>query len=148
MRRHLEREQQVNQKQIIAIIDDDPSVRLAISSLVRSLGLAVRLFSSAEQFLAAGALATIALVVTDVQMTGMSGLELQERLRQDGSDVPVIFVTAFPVPAIRQRALAGGACGFLAKPFAGAAMIRCIGEALAANPQRDALPAPPQGATP
>lgn len=138
----------MNQEQIISIIDDDPSVRLAISSLVRSLGLAVHLFSSAEQFLATGALATSALVVTDVQMPGMSGLELQERLRQDGSDVPFIFVTAFPEPLIRQRALAGGACGFLTKPFAGAAMIGCIGQALAAYSQRDALPAPPQGVTP
>ena len=115
----------------IAIVDDDASVRQALGSLVRSLGHHAALFDSAEQFLDAASIEARSVVVTDVQMPGMNGIELQERLRRDGHGVPVIFITAFPEEALRRRAMAGGATCFLAKPFEGDAMIRCIETALA-----------------
>ena len=115
----------------ISIVDDDASVRQALGSLVRSLGHDALLYDSAEHFLGAGAVHVSSVVVTDVQMPGMNGIELQERLRRDGHGVPVIFITAFPEEALRRRAMAGGATCFLAKPFEGDAMIRCIETALA-----------------
>ena len=115
----------------ISIIDDDDSVRQALGSLVRSLGFAAALFGSAEQFIEAGAVKTSAVVVTDVQMPGMSGVDLQDRLRSEGHTVPMIFITAFPEEALRKRAFAAGACCFLGKPFDGDIMIRCIESALA-----------------
>lgn len=114
----------------ISIIDDDDSVRQALGSLVRSLGFAASLFGSAEQFIAAGAIAFSAVVVTDVQMPGMTGVDLQDHLRRAGHTVPMIFVTAFPEEALRKRAFAAGACCFLGKPFDGDIMIRCIESAL------------------
>ncbi len=114
----------------LSIIDDDQSVRTGLGSLVRSLGMRVRLFASAEEFLAAGGTAGCDLVVTDVQMPGMGGLALLELLQEGGSTVPAIVVTAFPEPAARQRAAAAGACAFLAKPFDGDAIIHAIQQAL------------------
>lgn len=114
----------------ISIIDDDDSVRQALGSLVRSLGFAAALFGSAEQFIEAGGVNASAVVVTDVQMPGMNGVDLQDRLRREGHTVPMIFITAFPEEALRKRAFAAGACCFLGKPFDGDIMIRCIEAAL------------------
>lgn len=114
----------------ISIIDDDASMRQALGSLVRSLGFADALFGSAEQFIDAGAVQASAVVVSDVQMPGMSGVDLLDRLRREGHTVPMIFVTGFPGQAMRKRAFAAGACCFLSKPFDGDIMIRCIEAAL------------------
>ncbi|TDT88459.1 response regulator receiver domain-containing protein [Azorhizobium sp. AG788] len=115
---------------MISIIDDDESVRLATESLVRSLGLGASAFASAEAFLSSPERQSTACVITDVQMPGMSGIDLQARLRSDGDGLPLIFITAFPEERIRSQAHAGGAIGFLAKPFEGDEMIRCIDDAL------------------
>ncbi|MCS0495943.1 response regulator transcription factor [Ancylobacter mangrovi] len=124
---------------MISIIDDDESVRVATESLVRSLGLAARTFASAEDFLKSSLVEETACVITDVQMPGMSGVELQSVLRARGADTPLIFITAFPEERVRRQADAGGAIGFLAKPFDGSAMIECIDRALTA---RGAAPRP------
>jgi FixJ family two-component response regulator len=115
---------------MVAIIDDDESVRTATASLVRSLGLATSTFGSAEEFLRSPRLSEAGCVITDVQMPGMSGLDLQARLRADGNMMPMIFITAFPEERVRRQANAGGATGFLAKPFAGNEMIACLDRAL------------------
>ncbi|OYX88830.1 MAG: two-component system response regulator [Azorhizobium sp. 35-67-5] len=115
---------------MIAIIDDDEAVRLATESLVRSLGLGAMVFGSAEAFLVSAARRDTACVITDVQMPGMSGIDLQARLRTEGDTLPLIFITAFPEDRIRTQARAAGAVGFLAKPFEGEDMIRCIDDAL------------------
>src|SRR5260370_19706100 len=81
---------------LIAIIDDDESVRVTTDSLVRSLGYVVRTFASAEEFLGSERVDDFACVITDVQMPGMSGVQLQDHLRAQGSRVPFIFFTAFP----------------------------------------------------
>ncbi|MBS9477000.1 response regulator [Ancylobacter sp. VKM B-3255] len=116
---------------MVAIIDDDEQVRTATASLVRSLGLATRTFASAEDFLLSPEQGVADCVITDVQMPGMSGVELQAALRAKGSRTPLIFITAFPEDRIRRQVTLAGAVGFLAKPFDGQEMIACLDAALA-----------------
>ena len=107
-------------KPLIAIVDDDESVRRAIKRLVRSLGMAAETFSSGKDFIEL----TEAMpsfqpdcVVLDVQMPGLNGLEVQDHLVQRRSPLPVIFITAHDEAGVRERAMASGAVAFLRKPF-------------------------------
>jgi FixJ family two-component response regulator len=115
---------------VVSIIDDDSSVRVATDNLVRSLGYSVHTFASAEEFLASPYLNDTSCVIADVQMPTMSGLDLQASLLAQGYRVPFIFITAFAVDDARARALKAGAICFLAKPFAGEALIDCLETAL------------------
>jgi FixJ family two-component response regulator len=114
----------------VAVVDDDESVRDALSNLLASLDLGVATFASAEEFLASPASRAAACLITDVQMPGMSGLDLQRHLVASGNGIPVILITAFPRDHLRQQADAEGAFGFFAKPFDGRLMIDCIERAL------------------
>jgi FixJ family two-component response regulator len=116
---------------MISILDDDESVREATKGLVRSLGYAAATFASAEEFLQSDRIHDTSCLIADVQMPGLSGVELQDRLTEAGNSTPIIFVTAFPEERIRARALAGGACGFLSKPFSDESLIGCLVKALA-----------------
>ena len=116
---------------VISIIDDDFSVRLAISRLVRALGYHAHAFASAGEFLDSQRINDTRCVVADVQMPGMTGIELQSFLRAQGSSVPIIFITAFPEESLRAQALKEGAVCFLSKPFDGTKLIECIDSALA-----------------
>lgn len=118
---------------MITIIDDDESVRVATESLVRSLGFGAKSFASAEDFLVSSLLGETDCVITDVQMPGMSGVELRSHLRARGDQTPLIFITAFPEERIRRQVEAAGTFGFLAKPFDGDVMIDCIDRALQAR---------------
>ena len=111
---------------LVAIIDDDASVRATTDSLVRSLGYFVHTFACAEEFLRSDRIDDISCVIADVQMPGMSGVELQDLLRGQGYRVPFIFFTAFPDEKIRARALAAGAICYLTKPFDGDSLVRCL----------------------
>jgi FixJ family two-component response regulator len=111
---------------VISIIDDDASVRAATNNLLSSHGYLVHTFASAEEFLQSARLTDSSCVVADVQMPGMSGLDLLTHLRAQGYAVPFVFITAFPEESVRARALKAGAIGFLAKPFAGPALISCV----------------------
>ncbi len=113
-------------------MDDDGSVRDALTGLVRSLGMEAIGFLSADDFVARAGYEQVDCIVTDVQMPGMSGVELLEFLRKEQRAIPVIVVTAYPSPAARERALAAGAIHFMSKPFNGNEMVRCIEQALAA----------------
>jgi FixJ family two-component response regulator len=115
---------------IISIIDDDESSRIAAESLVASFGFIAHAFPSAEAFLASGDLARTACLITDIQLPGMSGLDLQERLREGGHWLPIIFMTAFPEPKRQRRAEAGGAWAYFEKPFDGGQLVKRIAEAL------------------
>jgi FixJ family two-component response regulator len=115
---------------VIAVIDDDTSFRRAAARLINSLGHAVASFASAEEFLQSGRLDETACLVSDVQMPGMSGVELQSRLRAEGRRLPVIFISAYPESNARKEALASGAVGFLDKPFSDDELISCIDQAL------------------
>jgi FixJ family two-component response regulator len=115
---------------VISIIDDDASVRAAMRSLVRSLGFAADTFASAEDFLQSPRVNESSCVITDVQMPGLSGIELQDRLLAEGRSMPIIFVTAFPNEAVRVRAMKAGAIGFLIKPFDAPTLISALDVAL------------------
>ena len=115
---------------MISIVDDDEDVREATKSLVRSLGYNALTFCSAEEFLGSAHVTATACLIADVQMPGMSGIELQERLIADGSRIPVIFVTAFPQEKLQGHVIKRGAIGYLRKPFDEGRLIECIDTAL------------------
>lgn len=117
---------------MVSIIDDDEAVREATKQLVLSLGHAAATFASAEEFLGSGRLHETACLITDVQMPGLSGVELQRRLLAQGHHVPIIFITAFPEERIRARVLKAGAVGFLSKPYREESLIKCLDMALTA----------------
>jgi FixJ family two-component response regulator len=129
----------LHQVPVISIVDDDESVREATKSLVLALGYKAMTFGSAEEFLGSAYLKSTACLITDVQMPGLSGVELQDRLIADGHSVPVIFVTGFPDETLQRRVLKSGAIGYLHKPCNGDRLIACIDEALASNQGRVAL---------
>ena len=113
----------------IAIVDDHESVRSALASLLRSYGYLTTCFDSAESLLAGVSLDTYHCIVSDLQMPGMSGIDLLEQLRRQGSATPLIMITAFPEPAVRLRVLQSGASCFLSKPFQSNDLVRCIRQA-------------------
>ena len=115
---------------MIAIVDDDALVREATANLLRSLGLSSANFASAEDFLSSDRVERTACLISDVRLPGLSGIDLQKRLRAEGKRTPVIFITAYPEEQIRKRALAGGAVGFLSKPYDANSLIDCLGKAL------------------
>ena len=118
---------------LISIIDDDPSVRLATQSLVRSLGYTAEVFSSAEEYLQSGRIGDSSCVITDLHMPGMTGTDLQDRLIAEGHQVPIIFVTAYFEERTLARVMDAGAVGFLRKPFADERLIECLDRALGAD---------------
>jgi FixJ family two-component response regulator len=117
----------------IAVIDDDESFRVATDSLLRARGYVVHAFASVAEFLGSPVLDQISCVITDVQMPGISGLQLQILLREQGLAVPIIFITAFPEEPVRGRAMREGAVCFLSKASKASALIRCVEDALAAR---------------
>ena len=100
---------------LVVIVDDDASFRTAIARLLRLWGFRIETFASAEEFLQQRTGAHC--IVLDLHLGGMSGLELQARLAEDGDPVPIVFVTAMEDPLVRHRALASGAAAYLQKPF-------------------------------
>jgi len=101
----------------ISVVDDDESMREAIKALIGSMGLSVEDFSSAEDFLNSGRSQVFDCLILDVMMPGLSGLDLQQRLRADNQLVPIIFMTAHYSERERTRAMEAGAVDFLSKPF-------------------------------
>jgi FixJ family two-component response regulator len=115
---------------VISIIDDDASVRVAMHRLVRSLGYTAHTFASADEFLRSSQLNDTSCVIADVQMPGMSGLELQNLLQTQGHRLPIIFITAFPAESVRTQALEAGAACFLSKPFDARTLIKYLDAAV------------------
>jgi FixJ family two-component response regulator len=113
----------------VAVIDDDASVRRALGRLLRSAGLTVETFATAEAFLRAGARPPACLVL-DVRLPGLSGLELQARLAAEGRRIPIVFITGHEDDQARHQALAAGALDFLAKPFDEGALLGALAVAL------------------
>lgn len=110
----------------IAVVDDEECVRAAVANLLSSLGLDVAAFGSAEEFLASPVTTTAACLITDIQMPGMSGLDLQRHLAASGNRIPIILMTGFPKEQTREQASADGAIGYLAKPFESHQLIELI----------------------
>jgi FixJ family two-component response regulator len=111
---------------VIAIVDDDHSVREALTSLVRSLGYVAMAFGCAEDLLKSKRRRSMSCVITDVQMPGMTGLELHNRLVASGEPIPTILITAFPDERARERALQAGVICYLTKPFSEDDLLACI----------------------
>ena len=102
---------------LVAIVDDDDSMRSALLGLLKVLGLEARAFASGEDFLKSGQQYETACLITDIRMPGMSGLELQAKLNAERCRIPTIFITAHGDAKMRMQALRAGAVEFLAKPF-------------------------------
>ena len=117
---------------IISIVDDDASVRVALERLLRSLGHNASTFGSAEEFLESEKLHDTSCLITDLQMPGLTGLDLQDRLIADGHRMSIIFITAHPDDNARARAMKAGAVAFLVKPVDARHLIGCIEKALQA----------------
>ena len=113
----------------VSIVEDDESLRLAMVGLIRSLGHEARGFASAEDYLAVQD-GRCRCVISDIQMPGMSGIEMIGRLRATGYDVPVILVTARTERSLEERAFAAGALCVLRKPFEAEKLLDCLRTAL------------------
>ena len=118
---------------VIAIVDDDEGVRTSLASLVRSIGYEAQAYESGMDFLRQAPGDDPACMIADVQMPVISCDELQARLITAGRHFPIIFMTAFPSEAVRQRVMAAGAHCYLGKPSSGDEIIRCLEEALAGD---------------
>ncbi len=114
---------------LVAIVDDDESVRESLPDLLRESGYAVQAFASAEDFLTSGDLTRTRCLILDIAMPGMSGPELQQELRRRGQVVPVVFITANGDKTVRPRLLAQGAVDCLFKPFSETAILAAINAA-------------------
>ena len=110
----------------IAIVDDDESVQSALRDLIESEGLPALCFGSAEQFLNAGAQHQAACLIADIRMPGMSGLELQAKLKAERCRIPIIFITAHGDAEMRILAMREGAVEFLTKPFDDAVLLELV----------------------
>ena len=106
-----------NKTKLVAIVDDDDSIRSAVQDLLEAAGLPARGFASGEEFLKSGKQQETACLITDIRMPGMSGLELQAQLNADRCRIPIIFITAHGDEKMRLQARREGAVEFLAKPF-------------------------------
>ncbi len=104
-------------KPVVAVVDDDPRIRLSLESLIESAGFAARVFSLWRRFPRGGHLAETSCLITDVRMTSMDGLDLQRRVRQARPELPIIFISAHHEDEVERRALAEGAAFFIHKPF-------------------------------
>jgi len=124
------KEEEHDPQALIAIVDDDESVREALQSLLKSMGFRAEGFPSAEEFLQSAQISATTCLILDVRMPGMSGLELQRQLAADQRRIPIIFITAHGDDDTRARALQAGAVDFLAKPFSEEALLTAVHSAL------------------
>lgn len=118
------------QKPLVAVVDDDQSVRESLADLLKVLGLEARAFVSAEAFLASSIIARARCLILDIAMPGMSGPELHRELKARKQAIPVIFVTAQTNGDLRERMLEQGAVDCLLKPFSEADLIAALKAAL------------------
>ena len=115
---------------LVAIVDDDDSVRIALEGLLQSVGLPARVFESAEEFIKSGQKGQTGCLITDIRMPGMSGLELQAKLNAEHCRIPIVFITAHGDAKMRMQALRAGAVEFLAKPFNDETLLESVRTAL------------------
>ena len=117
-------------KPLISVVNDDESMREAIKGLMRSLGYGVEAVASAQEFLSSRHVRRTSCLIADMQMPGMTGLELHCHLSASGKPIPTILITAYPDNGVRERALAAGVIGYLSKPFEEDDLLACIRSAL------------------
>jgi FixJ family two-component response regulator len=115
---------------LVAVVDDDESVRESLPDLLREFGFATHSFSSAEEFLTSDSLVQTGCLILDVAMPGMTGFDLQRELKLRGHNIPIIFISAQKDEASRRRAFQQGAVEFLFKPFSDTALLQALNTAL------------------
>jgi FixJ family two-component response regulator len=115
---------------VISVVDDDESMREAVRGLMKSLGYTAQAFASAEEFLSSRQIPRTSCLIADVQMPGMTGLELYRHLVASGKTIPTILITAYPDDSVRKRALRDGVVGYLSKPFDENDLLACIRSSL------------------
>jgi FixJ family two-component response regulator len=125
-----------NPRETVFVVDDDPGVRHAVGSLLRSIGVQTTLFASAPEFLAAAPPDAPACVILDVRMPGLSGLDCQRQLKRAGLNIPVIFMTGHGDIKMSVRAMKAGAMEFLTKPFRDQDLIDAVQQALSLDRAR------------
>jgi FixJ family two-component response regulator len=124
----------IPEERLVAIVDDDASVRQSARRLIRSLGYRAEAFGSAEEFLDSGQVTETACLVLDVRMPGMDGLGLQRHLADNGLPIPIVFFTARASDEEERRALGAGAVAFLRKPVDKEALLRALDAVLESSP--------------
>jgi FixJ family two-component response regulator len=125
---------------LVAIVDDDKSIRTGARDLLKAAGFSTATFEDAESFLASSSRATAACLVADMRMPGMTGLELYEALVASGDRIPTVLITAHPEEVAQSRAREAGITCYIIKPFAPDDLLRCVCEALAKSQTRRAIP--------
>jgi len=120
-------------RSLVAVVDDDESVRESLPDLLREFGYAARTFSSAEEFLASDCVDQTRCLMLDIGMPGMTGPDLQRELKLRGQPIPIVFITAHWDEAIRTRVLVDGAVECLFKPFSDTALLEALNVALRVN---------------
>jgi len=133
---------------IVFVVDDDPAIRDALASLIRSVGLAVETFGSAQEFCNRQPPDGPACLVLDVRLPGLSGLELQQELAKVNASMPIIFITGHGDVPMTVRAMKAGAIDFLTKPFRDEDLLTAVAQALHRAGQTVPCPHPPAAATP
>jgi len=128
------------ERPLVAIVDDDKSIRNATQDLLKAAGFATATFEDAESFLGSASRASAACVVADMRMPGRSGLELYQALVASGEGIPTVIITAHPEELTQARAREAGITCYLIKPFAPEELLECVHEALAKSQARRAIP--------
>jgi len=125
---------------LVAIVDDDKSIRNATQDLLKAAGFSTVTFEDAESFLGSASRASAACLVADMRMPGMTGLELCQELVASGHPIPTVIITAHPQELTLARAREAGITCFLTKPFEPDELLECVSEALAKSQTRHAIP--------
>ena len=116
-------------RQLVSVVDDDESVRESLPDLLREFGYSVRTFSSAEKFLASDCVDDTKCLILDVVMPGMTGPDLEQKLRSRGPQIPIIFITAQADETVRPRSLELNSVACLLKPFSDTALLEALNAA-------------------
>lgn len=119
---------------LVAVVDDDESVRESLPDLLGEFGFRSKVFSSAEEFLASDTVGQVKCLMLDIAMPGMTGFDLQQELKVRGHNIPIVFITAQKDQTVRRTALERGAVGFLLKPFGDNALLKALNTALGLGP--------------
>jgi FixJ family two-component response regulator len=125
---------------LVAVVDDDKSIRNATQDLLKAAGFSTAAFEDAESFLGWASRASAACVIADMRMRGMTGVKLYQELVAAGHAIPTIIITAHPEELAQARAREAGITCYLIKPFAPDELLECVGEALAKSQTRRAIP--------
>ena len=126
----------MQERQFVAIVDDDKSIRNATQDLLKAAGFSTAMFEDAESFLGSASRASAACLVADMRMPGMTGLELHQELVASGHGIPTVIITAHPEELTQARAREAGIRCYLIKPFAPDELLECVCEALAKSKTR------------